>query len=198
MGYKFKNINVILSLLIFVFLLIFIYIKVFKKSKTNVNVIEGLAVIDDIKDAVKQVSKIGDIAEKIPKEISSIKNEIEDSANVVKDSVNKIDDKLEDFLDEVKKTTVDIVTEKIASVLKQIGDIFQKGLINPIIVLFTGIGNIFVGIFGILREIGNKIVSLPGCILTYFVTGIFDAIYSMYKYIIPQFIRNIISKIYIK
>jgi len=197
MTYKIKNLNVILILLIFIFLLVLIYIKLSQsalKSKTNTK--EGLAVIDDIKDAVKQVSKIGDIAEKIPKELSSIKNEIQDSTNVVKNSVNTIDNKLEDFLGEVKKTTVNIVTEKLTSVFKQIGDIFEKGLINPIMVLFTGIGGIFVGIFGILREIGNKIVSLPGCMLTYFFTGIFNAIYSIYKYIIPQFIRNIVSKIY--
>lgn len=188
-----NNIIVILLLLTLVFLLILIYGKLLRYKTYDK---EGLAVIDDIKDAVKQVSKIGDIAEKIPKEISSIKNEIKDSTNVVKDSVNQIDGKLEDFLDEVKKTTVDIVTEKITNVLKQISDIFQKGLIKPILVLFTGIGNIFVGIFGILREIGNKIISLPGCMLTYLVTGVYDTFYSVYKFIIPQFLRNILSKIY--
>lgn len=188
------KIPIILSLLILFLLVIYILISSYQTKNKKYK--EGLAVIDDIKDAVKQVSKIGDIAEKIPKEISSIKNEISDSTNVVKKSVTQIDDKLDDFLKEVKKTTVDIVTEKITSVLKQIGDIFQTALINPIVVLFTGIGNIFVGIFGILREIGNKIVSLPGCMITYLFTGIFDIFYSIYKAIMPQVIRNIISKIY--
>lgn len=179
-------------LLLLVFLSTHIYTNYINEQKTK----EGLAVIDDIKDAFNEIGKIKDFAEKIPKEVSSIKDEIVDSANVVKDSVNQIDNKLEDFLEKVKKTTIDIVTDKIYSVLKQIGDVFNDGLINPIVVLFKGISNIFIGIFGILKQIVDKIISLPGCILPYMIFSISSTIQSVYSSIMPNVIKNAIYTVH--
>jgi hypothetical protein len=180
-----------LLFIILLLLLLFLSIHTFSNYINEKNKVrEGLAVIDDIKDAFSELSKIKNFAEKIPKEVSSIKNEIVDSANVVKNSVNQIDNKLEDFLKKVKKTTIDIVTDKIYGVLKQIGDIFNDGLINPIVVLFKGISNIFIGIFGILKEIANKIASLPKCILPYMIFSIISTIQSIYSSIIPNIIRT--------
>ena len=73
---------------------------------------------------------------------------------------------------------------------------FNEGLIKPIIALFYGIGNIFVQIFNILREIGNKIVTLPSCIFTYAIKETLDTIYFIYNKIMPTFLRNIIKFIY--
>lgn len=182
----------IILLLLLVFLSTHLYSNYINERKTR----EGLAVIDDIKDAFNEIGKIKDFAEKIPKQVSSIKDEIVDSANVVKDSVNKIDNKLEDFLEKVKKTTIDIVTDKIYNVLKQIGDVFNKGLINPIVVLFEGISNIFIGIFGILKEIVNKIISLPNCILPYMIFSISSTIQSIYSSIMPTVIKNAIYTVH--
>lgn len=240
--YSFYGKNTILFIIILLLLLLTI-IHIYKKNVKR-REIEGLAVIDDIKDAFSQLSKIKDLAEKIPSAVSSIKDDIEDSANVVKDSVNqidnklvdfsrkikeetidvvgeevkkiddkiidlsqtikretidviekevkKLDDKILDFVEKIKKYTIDLVTEKIYNLLKQIGNIFNDGLVNPIVVLFKGIGNIFVGIFGILKEIVNKIISLPNCILPYMMFGIGSSIKSIYQAIIPEFIRNAI------
>lgn len=186
-----KKTNMVISLSMLV-LLILLFYNAYKKSTMR----EGLAVIDDVKDAISKISKVADVAEKIPNEIIGIKNDLVNSTNVVKDSVNQIDDKLEDFLKKVEQTTIDIVTEKISSVLTQIGEIFKTALIDPIVTLFVGIGNIFIGIFGILREVANKIVSLPSCILTYGITSFFNGLYSVYSYILPEVIRNVFTKIY--
>jgi hypothetical protein len=179
----------VISLLI---LLLLVFYNAYKRSTVR----EGLAVIDDVKDAISKISKVAEVAEKIPKEITGLKDDIVNSTNVVKDSVGQIDNKLEDFLKKVEQTTIDIVTDKISSVLTQIGEIFKTALVDPIVTLTTGIGDIFIGIFGILREVANKIVSLPSCILTYAITSFFNAMYSVYSYIIPEVIRNIFTKIY--
>jgi hypothetical protein len=191
-----KNKNKIL----FIFLLLLI---IFISTRTYSNYInknnklrEGLAGIDDIKDAFKQISKIKEFAEKIPKEVSNIKNEIVDSTKVVKDSINKIDDKLISFTEKIKKYTIDLVTEKIYSLLKQLGNIFNDALVNPIVILFKGISNIFVGIFGILNEIVNKIISLPNCILPYMIFGVTSSIQSIYSSFIPESIRKVIYTIH--
>jgi hypothetical protein len=190
-----KNTNKFL----FIFLLliiIFILASTYSNYNNNKKIREGLAGIDDIKDAFKEISKIKNLAEKIPKEVSSIKNEIVDSTKVIKDSVNKIDDKLISFTEKIKKYTIDLVTEKIYSLLKQLGNIFNDALVNPIVVLIKGISNIFVGIFGILNEIVNKIISLPNCILPYMIFGVTSSIQSVYSSFIPESIRNFIYTIH--
>lgn len=97
--------------------------------------------------------------------------------------------------DEIQKNTVDIFTKKLASIFKQLGDMLNSGLIKPITDLFIGIGNIFVQIFNILKEVGDKIVSLPGCMFTYFFKSIVDILNEFYS-LIPQIIRKPISFIY--
>ena len=97
--------------------------------------------------------------------------------------------------EEIEKNTVDIFTKKLASIFKQLGDMLNSGLIKPITDLFIGIGNIFVQIFNILKELGDKIVSLPGCISTYLFKSIVDILNGFYS-LLPQIIRKPISFIY--
>ena len=78
----------------------------------------------------------------------------------------------------------------------QFGNILNDGLVNPIIVLFEGIGYMFLAIFDILKEIANKIISLPSCILIYMFGTIIDTLYAIYAYICPNFIRKYINYIY--
>jgi hypothetical protein len=117
----------------------------------------------------------------------------------VPEQINNIDKKLTQQVNnmgkEIEKNTINILTNKLKSIFIQIGDIFNKGLINPMLALFNGIGNIFVQIFNILNEIANKIVSLPNCIFTYAIKetiNIFDYLYNQ----IPKILRNIFSFIY--
>ena len=97
---------------------------------------------------------------------------------------------------EIEKRTIILLTDKLKSVFVQFGDIFNDGIIKPILNVFNGIGNIFVQIFNILKEIGNKIVTLPGCMITYIIKETIDTFYFIYNKIMPKFIKNILSSIY--
>ena len=108
----------------------------------------------------------------------------------------EIEEKTKKMGAEIEEKTVNIVVVKIKSIFTQLGDLFNDSIINPIITLFNNLGNIFIQIFGILQEIGNKIVSLPGCLLTYSITETLNTFFSFYRAIIPTFIRNIFSTIY--
>jgi hypothetical protein len=90
-------------------------------------------------------------------------------------------------------------SKKISNVpkaFKQMGDLLNKALVKPLLALFDGIGNIFTQTFKILAMIGDKIVSLPNCILTYAFKTSIDTAFAIYDRIIPSLIRTPISFLY--
>ena len=185
-------------LILFLLIIILIYLLVnllrFNKYQSK-KYREGFS-IPGLSDMSKTIDKLVDVADDIPKEINNIKNDVTNSANKVQQVgntiTNEIDDKLSNFLKEVEN----LVINKIKSFFTQFGDILNDGLVNPIIVLFEGIGYIFLAIFGILQEIVNKIISLPNCIIIYIFGTIIDTLYAIYTYICPNFIRKYINYIY--
>jgi hypothetical protein len=156
---------------------------------------EGFA-IPGLSDMSNTIDKLVSVADDIPKEINNIKNDVSNSVNKVEQVgntiTNEIDDKLTDFLTKVEN----LVINKIKSFFTQFGNILNDGLVNPIIVLFEGIGYMFLAIFDILKEIANKIISLPSCILIYMFGTIIDTLYAIYAYICPNFIRKYINYMY--
>lgn len=156
---------------------------------------EGFA-IPGLSDMSNTIDKLVSVADDIPKEINNIKNDVSNSVNKVEQVgntiTNEIDDKLTDFLTKVEN----LVINKIKSFFTQFGNILNDGLVNPIIVLFEGIGYMFLAIFDILKEITNKIISLPSCILIYMFGTIIDTLYAIYAYICPNFIRKYINYMY--
>ena len=58
------------------------------------------------------------------------------------------------------------------------------------------IGNVFIQLFNILMEIGDKLKSLPGCSGVYMFQSVFNTINTIYKWIFPGFLVDIISTIY--
>ena len=188
-------------LILFLLIIIFIYLLVnllgFNKYQYHENkkYREGFS-IPGLSDMSNTIDKLVNVADDIPKEINNIKNDVTNSANKVQQVgntiTNEIDDKLTNFLKKVE----DLVINKIKSFFTQFGDILNDGLVNPIIVLFEGIGYIFLSIFGILQEIVNKIISLPSCIIIYIFGTIVDTLYAIYRYICPNFIRKYINYIY--
>jgi hypothetical protein len=197
---KYKKADILILLLI-LFMLLIIFGTMFEKKK------EGFG-INDVNKVFDQIDDVTKLAEKLPKQINSIDDKLMGKVNELGDKVNKnmqqigkdieknTVDKIEKMGKEIEKNTVDLFTNKLKSIFTQLGDIFNKGLVEPIIALFTGIGNIFVQIFGILEEIGNKIVQLPSCIFTYAIKSFFDSIDYLYSRIMPKFIRNPLSTIY--
>jgi hypothetical protein len=185
----------------FIYLLIVIFILLIAFSIKSHTTMEAFGV----KDIGKLGKKIGDVDKKlksvekftktVPNEIKKINKQVKDVETFAKKVPNEIK-KMEKQIKEVEKKTTQLVSNKLKSVFTQIGNILKKGLIDPIIALFVGIGKIFVQIFYILQEIGNKIVSLPNCTITYIIKSIFDTIHYMYNKIIPRFIRKPLGFIY--
>ena len=182
MNYFSKYIIVLLIIIV----LLFIICYDFFKTKEGFD----LKDIDNMFDSVKDITNVvGDI----PKEINSINSKLTQQVNTVG---NEIEKKTEQMGKEIEKNTMNIVTVKFESVFTQLGDIFYKGIINPMLTLFIGIGNIFEQIFNILKEISNKIISLPNCIGTYIIKETINIFDLLYNKIMPKFIKNIISFIY--
>jgi len=170
MNFKIKNNNrnlfLIISLIIFCYCL-FSYL--YKE-----NTIENFG-LKDIGKITSSVNSIGKQVGKIPQQI---------------------DKKMESLGKQIEKNTVNFFQKKMKSIFTQLGDIFKKGLIDPIFSLIVGIGSIFIFIFEILKLIVDKIISLPNCILIYVFGSIGSFSNMIYKSIMPKFIKDIISKIY--
>ena len=114
----------------------------------------GLNDIDNIVGDVKNITKV---VSNIPNEINNIDNKLNQQVNNMGNKIknqteemgNKIKKQTEEMGKEIQKNTLNILTKKLGSIFIQIGDIFNKGIIEPILAVFNGIGNIFVQIFNI-------------------------------------------------
>lgn len=181
-----SSIKKILILFISIFLIFIIINNVFYKKK------EGFSIndIDNMFDDVKNITKV--IGE-VPKQINNINDKLTQQVN---NMGNQIVKQTEEMGKEIQENTINILINKLESIFIQIGDIFNNGIINPILELFNGIGNIFLQIFNILKEIVNKIVSLPNCIFTYAIKETLNTLNYLYNKILPKFLRDILSFIY--
>jgi len=111
-------------------------------------------VVDDTKNISKEIeNKVNSAVKKIEKEGNRI--------------TNLIDDKFMWFIGEVEKSVKDIVNNKILGFFNELGRALERGLVDPIVVLFTGIGQVFVLLVDILMMIISKITSLPDCVPYY-------------------------------
>jgi len=196
----FKNINFthVLSLFISVFLIVIIFHSIFlNKSMEGFNVND----IDNMFDSVKGITKS---VNAIPNEINKVGTKLESQTKKmgkeIEDNTQKMGKEIEDNAKkmgkEIEAKTINVLVVKLKSIFTQLGDLFNDSIISPIITLINNIGNIFVQIFGILEEIGNKIVSLPGCLLTYAITESLNTFFYFYRSILPKFIRDIFTNIY--
>ena len=152
----------------------------------------------EIEDNTQKMGKqIEENTQKMGKEIENkakkMGEEIEENA---KKMGEEIEEKTKQMGKEIEAKTINVLVVKLESIFTQLGDLFNDSVISPIITLFNNIGNIFVQIFGILQEIGNKIVSLPGCLLTYAITETLNTFFYFYRSILPKFIRDIFTNIY--
>jgi|688.fasta_scaffold121227_2 hypothetical protein len=188
-----KNPKLLNTLFIFLLIILLIYFasNFVKKNKYK----EGFS-IPGIDDMVKGLDEIENIATKIPQDIQGIGKDITNSVDSVKDVGAKITSEIDNTLTEFLKDVENLVVNKITSFFTQFGNILYKGIINPLIVLFEGIGGIFTAVFGILTEIVDKIITLPKCILIYAITSFFNVIREIYTSIFPVFLTNIIGKVY--
>jgi|688.fasta_scaffold290322_2 hypothetical protein len=189
-----KNFIIIILNIILIFIIIYSY---FNEYREGFSVGDINNMFNDIKDVTKNINKIpkeiNNIDDKLTKKINNIGNQIEKKTE---EMGNQIEKKTEEMGKKIEEKTINILTVKLKSIFIQIKDILNKGLIEPIMTLFNGIGNIFVQIFKILKEIIDKIVSLPNCILTYALKEFINTLDYIYNKIIPKFLRDIVSFIY--
>lgn len=142
---------------------------------------EGFAV-GDLDGLAKDVKTATSAMDKIPAQLNGIETRL--NAQMAK------------MGDAIEQKTLGAVTSKFKSVFTQLGDIFDEGLVQPLLMLFTGFGQVFMQIFGILGEVGAKIVSLPGCLMTYAIHEVWGAFAFFYKLILPKFLRSMLDFVY--
>jgi hypothetical protein len=131
----------------------------------------------------KSISKIGKSVSSIGKSVNKLPKQI--------------DSKMESLGKKIEKNTVLFFKKKMASIFTQLGAVFKKGLIDPIFSLIIGIGSIFVFLFEVLKLIVDKIISLPNCILFYVFGSIGGVSNTIYKMVLPKFLRSILHTLYV-
>ena len=160
----------------------------------------------------KTANSAGNVLKKVKNVPSMIKNQstsiVNKSINSFSGQINKISDGVNKVGNEVKNAAdkaggaikkveeVPSMIEKMAKFIfvEQIGGFFKKfikaieyGIVEPLEVFFVGLGQVFVGIFGILILIIEKIISIPGCIIFY----VIDAMSNLFKLLLPGWLYTL-------
>jgi flagellar biosynthesis chaperone FliJ len=155
-----------------------------KNAKQGIGEVRGIA--KQVEDtAIKGISEVKGVADEAQKGVTRLENLIDKQIKRVEGLVEKTKGQIEDN-----------VLGKFESFGKGFVSVMTDAIVKPFKTLFTGLGNIFNQLFGILKEIGNKIVSLPGCVLFYIVDTTYNTITGISKSILPRFITNIFGGIY--
>lgn len=88
------------------------------------------------------------------------------------------------------------IEKKIKNIFTQIPKVLNNSIVKPFLALFTGLGNVFVQLYNILKKIGYKIVSLPGCILYFIIGTTTSAVMRFISWLTPGWIERPISTIW--
>jgi hypothetical protein len=178
-----KNIIIIILNILIAFIIIYSFFYIEKEGFTP----------NDLNKITSGIKDVTSVVGKLPNEINNVSTKL---TKQITDIGSKIEKKTEEMGKEIEKKTVNVITVKLKSIFTQIGDMFNEGLIMPLLTMFTGIGNVFMQIFSIIKMIGNKIASLPGCIIVYAIQSTIDTIFYIYRKLIPDFVRSGLSFIY--
>lgn len=122
-------------------------------------------------------NKIGDAFEKI--------KDIEKGFKKIEKGLNKTGDVIED-------TANYVFVEQIGGFFKKFIKSIDYAIVQPLEVFFIGIGDIFLGIFGILWKIIEKIISIPKCMFWYLLDGAIQ----ITKLFIPKWAMSIFNTVY--
>ena len=132
--------------------------------------------IQNVENDVKNVSdKVGKNVTKVVDDTKNVNKDIENKVNAAVKKIeekgnritNLIDEKFMWFIKEVEKAVKDIVNNKILRFFHGLARALERGLVDPVVVLFTSIGQVFVLLGDIIMMIINKIISLPDCVPHY-------------------------------
>lgn len=205
MKYLIKKMIILFTIMFMIFI-IFHNIFLKKKEYFSINEIDNM--FDDVKNITKIVkdvpSEINKIDDKLLEKVNKLGQEIEEKSQKIGQEIEEktkkmgqqIEEKTKEMGQQIQENTIKILTDKLKNIFVDIGNVLNNGIIKPILAVFTGFGNIFIQVFNILKEIGNKIVSLPNCIFTYSIKSTIGTLYALYDRIFPKFLKNIFSSIY--
>ena len=122
---------------------------------------------------------------------------------MIRDAKNQIEssivDRLMGVIAPIEKTLAGIpmlITKKISRFGKNLVGLIKNAVVSPFMTLFRAMGNLFKQIGKIAMKVIDKIKSLAKCSVLYVyqsVFGIFDAIY---KKMLPNVLRDLITNIY--
>jgi F0F1-type ATP synthase membrane subunit b/b' len=154
----------------------------------------------DIGKVIKDVQKIGNSANKLGKEVGSLGKKVGDGLKTIEKTTTKAIDQIDEKLKKIQKTIMEqtekLVLDKIGKIFTGLGKVLYDAIVAPLRTLFAGLGNIIMQIFEILKQIGYKIVSLPGCILFYLINGTVSSILGIISAFIPSWIEKPIASIW--
>ena len=138
------------------------------------------------------------IMDKVEDKIGAITEKVDDAKEKIKDITVKIDDIFEKIakIPALIKEKIDWLIDKIKQLGENIGNVINGGIVDPFKLLFIAIGKVFVLLFVILKKLGHKLLTLPGCFILYWYKSIVDPIYAIYRWIMPNFIEDFIYTIY--
>ena len=129
---------------------------------------------------------------KIPVDITNIKTDIEEQAKKAKDASTKLETEMQDKLVKMMEKIDKTIDNKFSSFTDNLRDSFMKGFVNPMMMLFNGIGSVFKFLFAAIKGIIFKIANLPGCMPIYLSNSILDSISNLF----PKFILSAMKWIF--
>lgn len=134
---------------------------------------------------------------------SQLSNMSKDAAESVAQMITK---SLKKFFDQIKRITDEVdniskaasgaienIAKRIGKATTSIGQSLYTSIIFPFNRVFIGLGNMFVGIFGILLTVIMKIIELPLCIPRYIIKGIGGISGLLYKELMPRPFKYVFS-----
>ena len=128
--------------------------------------------------------------------ITSLTKSVGNMSNTVSNLPKEMDQKIDAMGKKIQKQTMNAMTSKLTSFTSQFGDVMYDSIVQPILVLLEGIGDIFLSLFSVIGAIGLKIAMLPLCLVPYMFGEIGSVIGYVYNAAIPSLIRVPIGVVY--
>jgi hypothetical protein len=164
-------------------------------------------IIEERVMAEKEGFDVGKIAKDMGNQIiSPIKKGLENSIGTIGKGVVTTISKVDEGVGKISllgKAVVNIAAQ-IAAFFKKVGMMFENlakmlftSIIQPLLGFFVAIGNVFAQLIQILLKIIAKIIDLPKCIPVYMFAGIKSGANGIYKLIVPGYIRDVFSFIWL-
>lgn len=127
---------------------------------------------------------------------SSSLSGITKSVNSMTNTVSGLPKEMDSKINAMGKNIEKGITTKFVSFADQFGDVMYDSIVSPLLVLFEGLGRIFISLFSVIGSLGLKVAMLPMCIIPYMFGGIGSVFQRVYDAVLPSLIRTPIRVVY--